>query len=294
MYKSLLKRILKDKIAYLFIFPSFSAYILFLIYPLIRTVIMSFYKYRLRTFTFVGMDNYIGLLSNTIFKKAVFNTFWLTIFTIPIVLIFSILVASFIINKSHKLRSFTMGIFYLPAVTSIVTICITWRWIYNAKFGILNQFLNIFGIENINWLGNRSTALPVILTVMIYIVVGSPIILYTAAMGAIPKTYYESSDIDGANYFQKLWHITIPLIKPTTLYLTVVLTIGLFQTFVIVKLITSGGPYYSTTTISFHLIQMAFLFSRFGLASTIGIVLLVLVAGMTVIQFKLLSSEVEY
>lgn len=255
---------------------------------------MSFSKYKERSFTFIGVDNYIGLFSNTIFKKAVFNTFWLTVFAVPIILIFSILVASFIINKSHRLRSLTMGIFYLPAVTSIVTTCIAWRWIYNTKFGVLNQFLNLFGIESISWLGNQNIALSVILTVMIYIMVGSPIILYTAAIGAIPKTYYESSDIDGANYFQKLWCITIPLIKPTTLYLTVVLTIGLFQTFVIVKLITSGGPYYSTTTISFHLIQMAFLFSKFGLASTIGIVLLVLVAGMTVIQFKLLSSEVEY
>lgn len=294
MNKTLSKQILKNKIAYLFIFPSFLAYIVFLVYPLIRTLIMSLSKYEVRSFTFIGISNYIKLFSDEIFKKAIFNTFLLVIFTVPVVLGLSILIASFIMKKSHRLRSFAMGIFYLPSVTSIVTICIAWKWIYSARNGIFNEFLNLFGIADVNWLGNAVTALPVIITVMAYNMVGSPIILYSAAMGAIPKSYYELADIEGATNFQKLWNITIPLIKPTTLYLTIVLTIGLFQTFVIIKLITGGGPYYATTTISFHLIQMAFLFSKYGIASAIGVVLLVLVAGLTITQFTLLSSEVEY
>ena len=129
---------------------------------------------------------------------------------------------------------------------------------------------------------------------MVYFMIGAPIILYTAAMGAIPKQYYEIADIEGASYFQKLWHITIPLIKPTTLYLAIVLTIGLFQSFVIVKLMTGGGPYYRTTTIAYHLVQTAFWFTKYGLASAIGVVLLVVIAIFTIIQFKLLSGEIEY
>jgi len=294
MNKILFKRILKNKIAYLFILPSFTAYLLFLVYPLIRTVGMSLYKFGLRSSSFVGFNNYIKLASDEVFKKAVINTSVLTIFAVPIIILVSILMASFIIEKSKKIRSLVMGIFYLPTVTSIVTICVTWRWIYNTKFGILNSFLNSMGIEDVNWLGNPKTALSTILVVMVFIQLGYPIILYTAAMGAIPKTYYEAADIDGANYLQKLWRITVPLIKPTTLFLAVTLTIGLFQTFVIVRLITGGGPYYATTTVSFLLVQSAFYFSRYGMASTIGIVLLVLIAGATIIQFKFLSSEVEY
>ena len=294
MLMTLLKKILKNKIAYLFILPSFVAYFLFLIYPLIRTFMLSFYKYKLNSFAFVGINNYIKLAADMVFRRAVWNTFLLTIIAVPTIIIISILIASFIINKSQKLRSLVMGIFYLPAVTSIVTICITWRWIYNTRYGILNSFLNFLGIESINWLGDSKTALSTILVVLVYISLGIPIILFTSAMGAVPKTYYEASDIDGANDFQKLWYITIPLIKPTTLYLAITLTIGLFQTFVIVRLMTGGGPYYATTTISFYLVQSAFYFSQYGFASTIGIFLLALIAGITILQYKFLSSEVEY
>jgi len=292
--EQLLKQINKNKISYLFILPSFTIFIIFLVYPLLRTVIMSFYKYEGRSFIFSGIANYRKIFSDPIFIKSIYNTAFITIFTVIILLISSVLIASFIIDRSPKTRGFMMGIFYLPAVTSAVTICIVWKLIYGAKNGILNQFLNLFGMDNINWLGNQNTALPVIVTIMVYVMIGSPIILYTVAMGAIPKSYYEIAEIEGANYFQKLWHITIPLIKPTTLYLTVISTIGLFQSFVIVKLMTGGGPYYRTTTIAYHLVQTAFWFTKYGLASAIGVVLLIVIAGFTIIQFKLLSEEVEY
>ena len=255
---------------------------------------MSFYKYEGRTFIFNGIKNYSEIFSDPIFIKSIYNTTFITIFSVVVILTLSILTASFIIDRDRKTRSFLMGIFFLPAVTLAVTICIVWKLIYSASNGILNQFLNLFGIGNINWLGSQETALPVIVTIMVYVMIGAPIILYTAAMGAIPKSYYEIAEIEGANYFQKLRGITIPLIKPTTLYLTVILTISLFQSFVIVKLMTGGGPYYRTTTIAFHLVQTAFWFTKYGLASAIGVLLLIVVAGFTVIQFKLLSGEIEY
>lgn len=292
--KQLLRWINKNKTAYFFILPSFTIFIIFLVYPLIKTVVMSFYRYDGRSFIFNGITNYCKIFSDSIFIKSIYNTTFITIFTVIILLTSSILIASFIIDRSQKTRGFMMGIFYLPAVTSAVTICIVWKLIYSAKNGILNQFLNLFGIDNINWLGGQDTALPVIVTIMVYVMIGSPIILYTVAMGAIPKSYYEIAEIEGANYFQKLWNITIPLIKPTTLYLTVISTIGLFQSFVIVKLMTGGGPYYRTTTIAYHLVQTAFWFTKYGLASAIGVVLLIVIAGFTIIQFKLLSEEVEY
>lgn len=255
---------------------------------------MSFYKYEGRYFIFNGIANYTKIFADPIFIKSIYNTTFITIFSVIIILTSSMLIASFIIDKTQKTRSFLMGIFYLPAITSAVTICIVWKLIYNAKNGILNQFLGLAGIDNINWLGSQDTALPVIVTIMVYVMIGTPIILYTAAMGAIPKSYYEIADIEGANYPQKLWHITIPLVKPTTLYLAIILTIGLFQSFVIVKLMTGGGPYYRTTTIAYHLVQTAFWFTKYGLASAIGVVLLLVIAIFTIIQFRLLSGEVEY
>lgn len=255
---------------------------------------MSFYRYDGSSFIFNGITNYRKIFSDPIFIKSIYNTTFIAIFTVVILLTLSILIASFIVDKGQKIRGFMMGIFFLPTVTSGVTICIVWKLIYRAKNGILNQLLNLFGIGNINWLGGQDTALPVIVTVMVYVMVGGPIILYTVAIGAIPKTYYEIAEIEGASYFQKLWYVTIPLIKPTTLYLAVMSTLGVFQSFVIVKLMTGGGPYYRTTTIAYHLVQTAFWFTKYGLASAIGVVLLIVVGGCTIIQFKLLSEDVEY
>lgn len=146
----------------------------------------------------------------------------------------------------------------------------------------------------VNLLGNKYTALPALIFVIFTMSVGAPIILYSAAMGAIPITYYEVADIDGAKKWHRIFYITLPLVKPTTLYLVVILTISSFQTFEVIQLMTGGGPYYSTSTIAFQLYETAFNFNQFGLASAMGIVLLGIVALFSGLQFRFFSSNVEY
>lgn len=274
--------------------PSFISYSLFLVYPLIKASIISFCRYESREFIYVGLRNYFYLLQDPIFKRAIINTCFFTIGSVPIVLAFAILIASFIVNKPPKVRNFFMGLFYLPTITSVVTICLSWQWIYSMKNGILNIALETAGFGAVNWLGNQQTALISVMVVLIYCIVGQPIILYTIAIGNIPKSLYEVADIEGATNFQKLWHITLPLIKPTTLFLTVILTIGSFQAFILVKLMTGGGPFYRTTTIAYQLVEDAFTFAQYGIASAMGIVLLCIVGLFTMLQFKLISSNIEY
>jgi len=187
-----------------------------------------------------------------------------------------------------------MGMFYLPSITSIVTLTLVWKWIYDYRYGILNYIIGSFGYENIKWLGNKYTVLPALLMVLIYLSLGMPIILLTAAMAAIPKTYYDAAKIDGATDWQILWKITVPLIRPTILYLLIVQVVASFQIFIIIVLMTGGGPYYRSTTLAYQIVQEAFDYNHFGVASTIGIILLMIVSVLTLIQYKFLSKDIQY
>jgi len=187
-----------------------------------------------------------------------------------------------------------MGVFYLPSITSIVTLTLVWKWIYDYRYGILNYVRSIFGYGNINWLANRYTVLPALLVLLVYLCLGMPIILLTAAMAAIPKAYYDAAKIDGGTEWQILWKVTIPLIRPTILYLMIMLMIGSFQTFIIIVLMTGGGPYYRSTTLAYQIVDEAFQYSHFGVASTMGIILLFVVSILTLTQYKLLSKDIQY
>jgi len=274
--------------------PSVTAYILFLFYPLICTFIYSFHRYTLKTYNFIGLKNYINLLSEPIFIKAIRNTLFFVLTSTPLILLISIFAAAFIIKMNNKLRSFFMGIFYLPSITSIVTLTLVWKWIYDYRYGILNYIRSAFGYENINWLANRYTVLPALLVLLIYLCLGMPIILLTAAMAAIPKAYYDAAKIDGATDWQILWKVTVPLIRPTILYLMIMLMIGSFQTFIIIVLMTGGGPYYRSTTLAYQIVDEAFQYSHFGVASAMGIILLFVVSILTLTQYKLLSKDIQY
>lgn len=292
--EQLIKQIKKYKFSYLFLLPSFSAFILFLFYPLICTFIHSFHRFNLNTYRFIGLKNYIDLLSDPIFIKAIRNTLFFVLTSTPLILLISILAAAFIIKMNSRLRTFFMGMFYLPCITSIVTSTLVWKWIYNYRYGILNYIRSIFGYESINWLSNKYTVLPALLVFLIYLSLGLPIILLTAAMAAIPKTYYDAAKIDGASEWQMLWKVTVPLIRPTVLYLMIVLVIGSFQIFIIIVLMTGGGPYYRSTTLAYRIIEEAFQYDHFGVASAIGIILLLVVSILTLTQYKLLSKDIQY
>ena len=293
MSQTLLKKIKKEKVSYFFLLPTFIIYTLFFIYPLIKAVSYSFCEYVGRSFVYTGLENYISLFQSKVFIKTIVNTCLLSLGAVPIVLISSILIANYIVKKRRKVRSFLMAMFYLPGVTSIVTICIAWKWIYHSK-GILNHIINLAGIEGTNWLGNPSTALASVMVVLIYICIGYPVILFTAAIGNIPLSLYEVAEIEGATDWQKLWYITLPLIKPTTFYMVVILTISSFRAFIYVILLTGGGPYYSSSVIASYLADVAFQYSKFGLASAIGVILLLIIAILTVIQYRFFRGEVEY
>lgn len=292
--EQLIAQIKRNKVCYLFLAPYTIPFVIFLCYPIFQTVRYSFYRYTIRSFKFVGFKNFIDIFGDPIFRKAIVTTCWFVIGSVPFIILIAVLISALLIKVNAKLRTLTMGIIYLPVVTSIITFTLTWKWIYSYRYGILNYLMRVAGYGNVNWLSNKYTALPALLVMLVYLSLGVPVILYVSAMTNIPKSLYDAAKIDGASEGQLLWYITIPLIRPTTLYLLIVLTIGTFQTFIIVFLMTGGGPYYRTTTLSYLLIDKAFGYGYYGVASSMGIILLIVISTLTIMQFKFFSRDIEY
>jgi len=292
--EQLITQIKKNKVCYLFLAPYTIPFIIFLCYPIFQAVRYSFYRFTLKSFSFIGFKNYVDIFSDPIFRKAMVTTCYFVIGSVPFIILISVLIAALLIKVNTKLRTLTMGIIYLPAVTSIITFTLTWKWIYNYQYGLLNYLVRLIGYENINWMSNKHTVLPALLVMLIYASLGVPVILYISAMTNIPKSLYDAAKVDGASEWQLLRYITIPLIRPTTLYLLIVLTIGTFQIFITIFLMTGGGPYYRTTTLSYLLINEAFKYSHYGVASSMGIILLIIIATLTITQFKFFSRDIEY
>jgi multiple sugar transport system permease protein len=279
---------------YLFLLPALVFFLVFVFYPIVEAVSLSTYKYDGFVKTFIGMSNYVRLLKDEIFRKSLLNTVLLVAMDVPLTVMFALFIALIVYKKNSFIRSFARAVFYVPAVSSIVTIGIVWKWIYDPMFGILNYITGIIGLPAVNWLGDPKYALYALTLVLFTITAGQPIILFIAALGNIPATYLEAAEIDGASWWVRNTKIIWPLIKPTSLYVIIITTINSFQTFAIVQLLTGGGPFYRTSTIVFQLYQTAFWKEEYGLASAMGIILAVIVVGVSVAQYKFLSSDVEY
>lgn len=289
-----------DYSAYLFILPVAIFFITFVLIPMIRGIELSLYSFTKRNPVFVGLKQYGDLIlsSNgaTIhepFIKSFVNTIIVTAVAVPIVVLVSIFVAVTIYNKHAAVRSFFRGVFYIPAISSVVSVTVVWAWIYHPQYGILNYIFNSMGIinKNVDWLGNPSTALYAIITILITTSLGQPIILYVAALGNVPKELLEASEIDGATKWQVFRKITWTLIMPTTLYIVVVTTINSFQIFALIQLLTAGGPDYKTSTIMYLVYEAAIKNGDHGLASAMGILLAIVIGIISIIQFKFLSTD---
>lgn len=283
-------------IAYTFLAPVLIFFAIFVLTPMIIGFVTSFFNYTMTSFNFVGLDNYIRMFNDSIFIKSLINTVLIVVGSVPIVVLFSLFVASETYEKNVFARSFYRFVFFLPVVTGSVAVTVVWKWIYDPLSGILNYVLKSGGViqQNISWLGDKKWALLAILVILLTTSVGQPIILYIAAMGNIDYSLVEAARIDGATERQVFWKIKWPSLLPTTLYIAVITTINSFQCFALIQLLTSGGPNYSTSTLMYYLYEKAFKLSEYGYANTMGVFLAVLIALISFAQFKLLGNDVEY
>lgn len=281
-------RLRESLISYAFLAPILFFFTIFVLAPMIMGFITSFFDYSMTSFRFIGLDNYTRMFQDPIFLKSLINTVLIVVGSVPVVVFFSLFVASQTYQKNVIARSFYRFVFFLPVVTGSVAVTVVWKWIYDPLSGILNFVLKSGNIitQNISWLGDKHWALLAIMIILLTTSVGQPIILYIAAMGNIDESLVEAARVDGATERQVFWNIKWPSLLPTTLYIAIITTINSFQIFALIQLLTSGGPNYSTSTLMYYLYEKAFQLTEYGYANTIGVFLAVMIALVSFAQFK--------
>ncbi len=279
---------------YLLLSPSLIVIFGFSIVPMFWSIYYSFTRGgMLGDHPFVGFQNYIKAFQHPIFLQTLRNTFQYAILTVPIVIVLSLIVA-IIIFQLPKFQGFFRGTVYFPLITPVVIAANIWAYIVNRDFGPLNAILKLVGITPIDWLGNPSWAIPAIVMMEIWRGFGFYVIIFFAALQSIPKEIYEAARIDGALGLRIIWSITIPLLRSALGFCFIMATIFNFQLFDAVYVLTRGGPAWKTSTVSWYVYLQAFESDNVGFASTMGVVLLLIILTLSLVQLRFFRSDIEY
>ena len=277
--------------AYLFLLPFLVFFVGFVLYPMFMCVYTSFFDANMgKEDVFIGIANYKELMNDEIFWIALKNTMVIVLVSVPVTCAFSLWVASIISKMKVASTSAFRCIFYLPVVTGSVAVTVVWKWMLSKFGGILNYLgNNVMGLydKNIDFLGDSQFALACIILILLTPSVGQPIVLYVSALDNVDKSLVEAAEVDGATSTQAFWRIKWPQMMPTTLYILVITTINSFQCFALIQLLTSGGPNNSTMTIMYYIYYNAFKLYRYGYGNAMGVILAVIIAILSAVQFKL-------
>ena len=290
--KTTRRLVLQENIAaYLFLLPFLIFFVGFVLYPMFMCVYTSFFDANMgKEDVFIGFANYQELMEDPIFWTALRNTMVIVLVSVPVTCAFSLWVANIISKMNVAATSAFRCIFYLPVVTGSVAVTVVWKWMLSKFGGILNYLgNNVMGLydKNIDFLGDSEYALWCIILILLTTSVGQPIVLYVSALDNVDKSLVEAAEVDGASNRQAFWHIKWPQMMPTTLYILVITTINSFQCFALIQLLTSGGPNNSTMTIMYYIYYNAFKLYRYGYGNAMGVILAVIIAILSAVQFKL-------
>lgn len=272
---------------YLFILPNFIGFLIFIALPVLVGFFISFTDYNgFNQCNFVGLSNYTKMFQDTFFQTALWNNIIFTITSVPLTLLVALLLA-LALNKKIFMGEFFKTVYFFPTITSMVAVGIVWSMIFNPSKGPVNQFLMGIGIENVpKWLASSSTAMMTIVFVTVWKNAGYYMIMFLGGLKSIPEQLYEAAQIDGANAWERFWHVTWPMLSPTTFMVTILCVISSFQVFDIINIMTEGGPGRSTNVLVYRIYQEGFENLRFGYASAMAYFLFLIIIVITVIQFK--------
>ncbi len=283
-----------NPVGYLFTLPYLIFFTVFVAYPVGFAFYLTVHSWNIvrPEKPFVGFRNYERLLSDELFYKALQNTFVFLIVHIPLQIAVALLLAV-VLNQKIRGRAFFRVAFFLPFVTSGAIISLIWLRLY-ADDGLLNNALNSVGLPALGWLSSPRLAMPSIAIMATWKNVGYYLMIFLAALQAIPSQLYEESYLNGANAWQRFWYITLPLLNPAMVLVVVLSTIGGFSLFVEPFVMTGGGPVDSTLSIVLYLYRQAFQFLRMGYAATLGVALALIIFAVTLLQRRLVEREVGY
>ncbi|QGQ97518.1 sugar ABC transporter permease [Paenibacillus psychroresistens] len=283
----------KNVTGYLFISPWLIGLFVFTLFPLLYSIVLSFTDWNLlEKANFIGLSNYDKMAHDDTFWAAIKVTFIYSAVSVPLGIIFGILLAVLLNQKLPGIRLFRT-IFYLPAVVSGVAVAMLWLWVFDPKYGIINTILSWFGITGPEWLSDPNTALTSLIIMSLW-GIGDAMIIYLAGLQGVPRELYEAADVDGASVVRKFWNITIPMLTPTIFFNLIMGIIKSFQVFTQALVMTKGGPGDSTMFYVLYLYQNAFNFFKMGYASALGWVLFLIIMVLILVLFKTSGRWVYY
>lgn len=276
---------------YYLLLPVILVFAVFIIYPIIKSFMLSFYEFKGGEYNFVGFDNYVNLMKDDIFIKSLFNTFIYLIFQVPVMVFLSLVLAYLLDQAFLKFKAVFRVSAFLPAITSLVAYSLVFKLLLNNEYGLINFLLNLVGIDSVNWLNGPISSKVSVMLAITWRWTGYNMVIMLAGLQRIPQEIYEASDIDGASRFQKFMKITLPLMKPIILFSVITSTIGTLQLFDESYILTEGGPDSATITVAHYLYNNGFKYIKFGYAAAISYVLVIIIAILSYIQFKVGEDE---
>ena len=293
-YQSQLQR-RKAKWGYVFLIPWLLVFAVFYAYPLAYGIIISFTDSKLGSTTYIGLRNYGKILRDYAFWRSLLAMLAYVVIAVPVIVFVPLCAANALRRYGKKFNTAAKLLMYLPGVTCSVALILSWKYMFDPNVGMLRSVLGLFGVTKVSVFDSARTAIPIMSLLAACTSFGANLIIYCAALDAIPNDYYEAAELDGASKRRQFISITIPLLNPTIVYVFITATIGALQIFVIPQLMTGGGPNYSTSTLLMLVYNTAFTNNQFGYASAIGVILFLITAIIAIIQFRVTRRDaVEY
>lgn len=274
---------------YLFVLPDLLGLLVFVIAPALLGLVLSLYDWSgLGAMTFIGLENYRSLFEDPSFVRSLVTTFKYVAIFVVLNFIFAMGLA-LLVQRQGRGIGFFRALYFAPASLSIVVVGLVWKFIFQPN-GLINGLLKSMGLAGQPFLGSMSQALGVVLSLSLYLSAGYFMVILIAGLNDIPDQYYQAAMVDGANRLQQFWHITLPLLKPTSFFVLVMSILQGFQAFDQIYVLTAGGPFYATTTTVFYAFQSAFRYYQFGYASAITVIIFAIQVTLSVVLFRWLKG----
>ena len=287
--------------AYAFLGPAFFFLLVLVIFPILFAFWISLHDWSLipRDFPFIGLGNYVEAVKDPLTLKSLRNTLVYTVGAVPVSMVLSLTLALIMNQDTLPFRTLFRTVYFIPVITSWVAASFVWIWMFEPRWGAVNTFLAMFGITGIKWLASPVWAMPAIMIVAIWKGLGYNMVIFLAGLQGIPRVLYEAAEIDGANRWQRFWSLTLPLLNPTIVFITVTAVIGSLQVFTPAVVMTTvqgeaGGPIDSTRVMVYHIYATAFRYTRLGYGAALAFLLFALILIVTLVQLRLTQRQVEY
>jgi multiple sugar transport system permease protein len=282
-------------IAYAFLLPNFLGFTIFTLIPVAFSFVLCLMEWDTSNpIKFVGIQNFVTLFKEESFRIAFGNTIVYTLTVVPLSLVIALLLA-LALNWKSRITNFFRSVFFFPYLSSLVAVAVAWNMLFQPSAGPINGILRSIGIANPPmWTASTTWAMPCIIFVGIWRSMGYYMVIYLAGFQGIPRQLYEAARVDGATAWQQFWKITIPMLTPTTFFVTIMLIINSFKVFDQIAVMTQGGPGRATLVLVYYIYDQAFTSFKMGYASAAALVLFVMVLTITIIQFKSEEKWVNY